>query len=76
MTDSADRTSALGRTLRMLREARGWSRETLAGNAGVGVATISRIELYGRTPSLGVLYLLAGALEEPIGTFFNDEDAA
>lgn len=34
----------LGATMRAKREQRGWTRETLADRAGVGVATLERIE--------------------------------
>lgn len=56
-------TSPLGRKLRSAREARGWSRETLAKASGTSTANISRIELYGHVPSLSSVYAWALALE-------------
>ena len=73
MATTTDRTSELGRTLRNLREAAEWSRETLAKKSGVSVATVARIELYGRSPSLGVLRSLAGALGIPAAALLSPE---
>lgn len=56
-------TSALGRTLRSAREAREWSRETLAAKSGTSVAAIARTELYGALPRMSTLYGWANALE-------------
>lgn len=75
MAASTDRTSELGRTVRSLREGRGWSRDTLARRAGVGEATVARIELYGTTPSLGVLTSLAVALSVPVASLLEPEAA-
>ncbi len=71
MATTTDRTSELGRCLRILREAAEWSRETLARQSGVSVATIARIELYGRTPSLTVLRKLADSLDVPATHFLE-----
>lgn len=56
-------TSALGRNLRSAREAREWSRETLARESGTSVPAISRTELYGKEPRLSTLYQWARALD-------------
>jgi ribosome-binding protein aMBF1 (putative translation factor) len=37
-------TRALARRVRALREARGWSRERLAKEAGIAVRTLARLE--------------------------------
>lgn len=66
-------TSTLGRNLRTAREARGWSRETLSRESGTAVASISRTELYGHTPTLGLVYAWASALEVPLGEILPDE---
>lgn len=62
MATTTDRTSEIGRTISALRKGLGWSRDTLARKAGVGESTVSRLELYGTTPSLGVLSKIATAL--------------
>lgn len=79
MANLTPSTSALGRSLRTLREARGWSRDTLASRAGVGEATIARVELYGHEPSLPVLRSLAVGLGVPLAHLLDElepKDAA
>lgn len=57
-------TSPLGRNLRSAREARQWSRETLARESGTSVATIARTELNASyTPGVSHIYAWAQALE-------------
>lgn len=56
-------TSQLGRNLRTAREARSWSRETLARESATSVPTIARTELYGAEPNLSILYAWALALD-------------
>ena len=53
----------VGRNIRSLREERGWSREKLAGEAGVSFHTVYRSEEQGRTPRLEQLVRIADALE-------------
>jgi transcriptional regulator with XRE-family HTH domain len=53
----------LGRTVRALREQRGWSQVTLAGLAGMTQSAVARFEAGGTTPTLPVLERLATALE-------------
>ena len=52
--------------LRKLREARGWSRETLAEKSGTSAMTILRAELHGSDPSLSTLTAWADALDVPL----------
>lgn len=74
-TDDTDRTSVLGRTIRELRSDHGWSRRTLADRAGIGESTVSRLELYGHTPGLPVLRLLAKALDVSVADLPLEEAA-
>ena len=53
----------LGRTVRNLREQRGWSQARLAEVAGMTQSAIARFEAGGTIPSLPVLDRLACALE-------------
>ena len=53
----------VGRILRELREERGWTREKLAGEAGVGFHTVYKAEQQGREPRLEHLVKLADALD-------------
>lgn len=52
----------LGQRVRAAREAKGWSRQTLAAKSGVSVTTLCEIELYGRTPRTATLELVAKPL--------------
>lgn len=54
----------VGANIRRLREARGWSQETLAQRAGLTLNSVSRLES-GRhaAPSLGSLYAYARAFD-------------
>jgi transcriptional regulator with XRE-family HTH domain len=54
---------AFGQHLRRLREARGWSQQTLADVADVSKPTIYRIETARYSVTLDVLVSLAQALE-------------
>jgi ribosome-binding protein aMBF1 (putative translation factor) len=53
----------LGRTVRGLREQRGWSQTQLAAAAGMTQSAVARFESGGTVPSLPVLDRLAGALD-------------
>lgn len=61
MANQTERT-ALGRNLRTAREAKGWSRATLARESSTSSAAIARAELYGRQPRLSTVRLWAEAL--------------
>jgi ribosome-binding protein aMBF1 (putative translation factor) len=53
----------LGRTVRQLREERGWSQSQLAVAAGMTQSAVARFEAGGTVPSLPVLDRLATALD-------------
>ncbi|MEU5407804.1 helix-turn-helix domain-containing protein [Nocardia asteroides] len=53
----------LGRTIRKIREDRGWSQSTLADAAGMTQSAVARFEAGGTVPSLPVLERLARALD-------------
>jgi ribosome-binding protein aMBF1 (putative translation factor) len=53
----------LGRTVRALREQRGWSQAQLAAFAGMTQSAVARFEAGGTVPSLRVLDRLAQALD-------------
>jgi transcriptional regulator with XRE-family HTH domain len=65
----------VGMRLRMVREKKGLSQRTLAKVAGVPSSTISLIESGGTNPSVGSLKRLLGAIDMPLGEFFNLEAA-
>lgn len=62
--------------LERLRVAKGWSRERLAGEAGLSLATIERIELGRRTPQLTTAVKIANALGVGLDELFPTEEAA
>lgn len=53
----------LGRSVRSLREQRGWSQTHLAAAAGMTQSAVARFESGGTVPSLPVLDRLASALD-------------
>ena len=53
----------LGRSVRGLREQRGWSQTQLAAAAGMTQSAVARFEAGGTIPSLPVLDRLANALD-------------
>jgi ribosome-binding protein aMBF1 (putative translation factor) len=61
--DAARLAYELGRTVRQLREARGWSQTELAKAASMTQSAVARFEGGGTVPSLPVLERLAGALD-------------
>jgi transcriptional regulator with XRE-family HTH domain len=60
----------IGRSIRMLREAKGKSASELARHAGISSAFLSLIESGGRDPSLAVARRLAEALDVPPEALF------
>lgn len=64
--------STLGTTLRRTREAKQWSRATLAKESGTSEPAIARTELYGSSPRLATLRRWADALEVDV-SFLIDE---
>lgn len=75
MPDSADVDLALGQHLRSLREAKGWSRETLARKSGTAPLTILRAEVHGTDPTLSSLTAWADALEVPLAELVDPASA-
>src|SRR5919112_4735857 len=65
----------VGREIRRLREARGWSQAKLAGDTGMGVSGISQIETGVRNPSAVTLSKIAGALGVEVGDLFPKAQA-
>ena len=64
--EAAALSSAIGRRITTLRNARGWSLSTLASRANLGKATLSEVEAGRRNPTLETLYALAAELEVPL----------
>lgn len=62
---------ALGRKVRSLRDAKGWSQERLAEHADLDRSYIAGIEVGGRNPSLKALERLAGALSVRLSELFE-----
>lgn len=62
--------------LERLRRAKGWSRERLAGEAGLSLNTIERIERQGRTPQVTTAVKIARALGVTIADLFPLEVAS
>lgn len=58
---------AAGLRIVQLREARGWSQETLAAEAGVSVKSVSRLENGRLDARRSTVEKLANALEVPVG---------
>ncbi|MFI5954882.1 helix-turn-helix domain-containing protein [Cryptosporangium sp. NPDC051539] len=56
----------VGRRLRALRKEHGISLSALAERAGIGKATLSRLETGARNPTLETLYAVTGALGVPL----------
>jgi ribosome-binding protein aMBF1 (putative translation factor) len=66
----------LGRTVRELRERRGWSQSQLAGAAGMTQSAVARFEAGGTVPTLPLLERLARALEMELDVRFVAPEAA
>jgi transcriptional regulator with XRE-family HTH domain len=58
----------VGRNLRRLREARGWSQEEMAHRAGLHRTYISGLERGVRNPTVTVLEKIAAVFDGKIGT--------
>jgi transcriptional regulator with XRE-family HTH domain len=65
----------VGREIRQLREAKGWSQTKLAADAGMGVSGISQIETGARNPSMTTLARIAGALGVEVADLFPKAEA-
>lgn len=66
----------LGRSVRELREERGWSQTELARAAGMTQSAVARFEAGGTVPTLVVLERLARALGVELAVKFNPKAAA
>jgi len=66
----------LGRTVRELRERRGWSQSQLAQAAGMTQSAVARFEAGGTVPTLPLLERLAHALEMELAVRFVAPEAA
>ncbi|WFE24843.1 helix-turn-helix transcriptional regulator [Solwaraspora sp. WMMD791] len=66
----------LGRSVRELRERRGWSQTQLATASGMTQSAVARFEAGGTVPTLVVLERLATALEVSLKVGFEPRDAA
>lgn len=62
---------ALGRRLRTLRQAKGWSQERLAERADLDRSYVAGIEVGVRNPSLKALERLASALSVRLAELFD-----
>ncbi|MEV7805929.1 helix-turn-helix transcriptional regulator [Microbispora sp. NPDC088329] len=56
----------LGKTVRAMREARGWSQSDLARTAGMTQSAVARFEAGGTVPTLPVIERLASALDADV----------
>src|SRR5215218_7849607 len=65
----------VGREIRRLREARGWSQAKLAAGADMGVSGISQIETGARNPSAVTLSKIAEALGVGVADLFPKAQA-
>lgn len=64
--------AAMGRVLRELREARGWSQPGMARRAGVPLRAVTRLELgQPSSPALRDVRSIVGALGFDVGPFVN-----
>lgn len=61
----------LGRRIRSLRDAKGWSQERLAEHADLDRSYIAGIEVGARNPSLKALERLAAALSVHLADLFD-----
>jgi transcriptional regulator with XRE-family HTH domain len=65
----------VGKEIRRLREARGWSQAKLAGASGMGTSGISQIETGARNPSAATLSKIAEALGVEVRDLFPLDQA-
>jgi ribosome-binding protein aMBF1 (putative translation factor) len=56
----------LGKTIRAMRETRGWSQSDLARAAGMTQSAVARFEAGGTVPTLPVIERLASALDAEV----------
>jgi len=70
----AELNEVVGKNLRRLRTKRGYSLEKFAQLSGVSRGMLSQIELGKSTPTIGVLWKIATALDVPFATFMTAGD--
>ena len=68
---SVDVRTRLGRNLRRLREAKGWSQEAFAHEAGIHRTYVSDIERGARNPTITVVEKLAMSLDVRTGELLD-----
>ena len=73
---SAELAAALGRNLRQIRTRRGLSLERLAKLSGVSRAMLGQIETGKSTPTIGLLWKVATALDVPFSSLLASEAAS
>ena len=56
----------IGKAVRDQRVAVGWSQRALAARAGIGLASVSRIEDGKQSPTIDTLILIAKAFDIPV----------
>lgn len=61
-----------GRRLRQHREAKGWSRRTLADRSGTSEANIARVELNGHNAKLDSWDAWSACLEVPLSVLLDE----
>ncbi len=66
----------VGDNLRQARRSRGWTLERLAGESGLSVETVSRIERGQTSPALDTVELLAAVFSVPPQNLFGLADCA
>jgi transcriptional regulator with XRE-family HTH domain len=69
--DAARLAFELGRSVRELRERRGWSQAELAKASGMTQSAVARFEAGGTVPTLAVLERLAAALDVSLRVGFE-----
>jgi ribosome-binding protein aMBF1 (putative translation factor) len=74
--DAARLAFELGRSVRELRERRGWSQTQLAKASGMTQSAIARFEAGGTVPTLAVLERLAAALDVSLKVGFEPRGEA
>lgn len=70
MTSFPSVVKQLGRRVKELRKARGWSQEKLAHGAEISRTYMGTIELGAKQPTLKTLYRIAKALNVPLAEVF------
>ncbi|RJF88840.1 XRE family transcriptional regulator [Oleomonas cavernae] len=66
-----DIRARLAKNLRRLRQAKGWSQEEFAFEAGLHRTYVSDLEREARNPSISIIDKLAGALGVKIGELLD-----